>query len=738
MRRSIWIAGVVLAAVVVVAAGAWLLVDPNTYKAKIEQAVLHDTGRALTLGGPLHLRLTPGLTLVAEKVDYANPPGYSRPQMFSADEVRATVALLPLLGGRIHIGSLVLVHPDLLLERNAAGEGNWVTSKPASGGSNGGSPVRAQETAQLQDLQIEDGLVTWRDPRIGHPIIVQVAKLDAGEAAPDAPITLAMTGARNGVDFALSGAFGSLARLLDRTATTPWPVRASLSAKDATLAVDGSLTSPQTASGYELNATLAAPDLQAVAPLVPEWPTPSLHDLKFAATVADKSGMLLISDATLQAIYEGQPISLKASVGPYGEGKAVPVKVAAEGFGARFSAEGSASPPTGVDLKEVKFTSASADIAGAVTIGLAPRPSLSGTLSATRLDLDAIRASAGQAPASAPGPAPGAVAVKSAGVGRDEKLPFERLKLADGDVSLRVATLKTGGIRYTDLVAHVVLQAGRLRIEHAEGNLPGGHLAADLDIDASRQPPHEALLLHAPGLALRPLLTDLDLPDDASGVLEVDADLRGEGDSIHTIAERLDGHLGLAMVNGTLDNRLISRLIGPVLKSVRLPIDVPPAGGHSDIRCFAARLDASQGIAAVRAALLDVVRFRITAAGTIDLGDEMMALRLRPYVLLAGNGVVVPLLLTGPFAAPRVSVSPTGPVESVASLAASLLAKGSRLTPVTSALASTGEQLLGDADTGNCAPALRLARDGADGPQPPPPKGQKDNPVENLLRGLFK
>jgi uncharacterized protein involved in outer membrane biogenesis len=728
MRRAIWIGGVVVAALL---GGAWLLIDPNDYKGRIEQAVLHDTGRALTLAGPLRLRLTPGLTLVAEKVDYANSAGYSRPLMFSADEVRASVALLPLLRGRIHITRLVLVHPDLLLERNAAGEGNWVTRKPASGGPSGASDVRPQETAQLQILQIEDGIVTWRDPRIINPIIVQVAELDAEEAAPDDPITVAMRGARNGVDFAFSGAFGSLARLLDRSAKTPWPLRASLSAKDATLVLDGSLTSPQSASGYDLDASLAASDLQALAPLVPEWPIPKLRDAKVAAQVADEGGMLLISDATLQATYEGQPISLKASVGPYAAGRAVPVKVAADGFGASFSAEGSASPPTGVSLKVVKFTSASADIDGDVVIGLAPRPSLSGRLAATRLDLDAIRAAAGQAPAAAP-------QAKPAGAEPEAKLPFDRLKLADGDLALRVDSLKTGGIHYTDLAAHVVLQGGRLRIEHAEGNLPGGHLTADLDIDASRQPVHEALALHAPGLALRPLLTDLGLPDDASGVLEVDADLRGEGDTLGAIGESVDGHLGLAMVNGTLDNRLITRLIGPVLRSVKLPIEVPPSGGHSDIRCFAARLDASHGMAAVRAALLDVQRFRITAAGTIDLGDEVMALRLRPYVLLAGNGVVVPLLLTGPFASPKVSVSPTGPVESVASLAASLLAKGSRLTPVTSALASTGEQLLGDADTGNCAPALKLARDGADGPQPPPPKVQKDNPVGNLLRGLFK
>ena len=63
-----------------------------------------------------------------------------------------------------------------------------------------------------------------------------------------------------------------------------------------------------------------------------------------------------------------------------------------------------------------------------------------------------------------------------------------------------------------------------------------------------------ALVLRAPGLSVRALALMLGLPSDASGSLEVDANLNGAGDSLHAIVGGVSGTLGLAMVNGQIDN----------------------------------------------------------------------------------------------------------------------------------------------------------------------------------------
>ena len=135
-------------------------------------------------------------------------------------------------------------------------------------------------------------------------------------------------------------------------------------------------------------------------------------------------------------------------------------------------------------------------------------------------------------------------------------------------------------------------------------NSAGGSL-----IDANPPKPPVALEPRAPGLSLRALALMLGLPSDAAGSLEVDANLNGAGDSLHVIAVGLNGTLGLAMVNGEIDNSSLNRLLGPILTSASLPLSLINPGqsirGSSALRCFAARLDAHEGLATFRALYLD-------------------------------------------------------------------------------------------------------------------------------------
>ena len=54
----------------------------------------------------------------------------------------------------------------------------------------------------------------------------------------------------------------------------------------------------------------------------------------------------------------------------------------------------------------------------------------------------------------------------------------------------------------------------------------------------------------------------------------MDANLNGAGDSLHAIAAELNGTLGLAMVNGQIDNAPLNRVLGPILTSASLPLSL--------------------------------------------------------------------------------------------------------------------------------------------------------------------
>ena len=140
-----------LACVVVIAlvAGAVAIArfDPDSLKPRIEAAVKRATGRELTLNGEIGLKLALSPTIQVADAAFANPPGFSRPQMATLQGLELQLGLLPLLSGRYEINRLVLIHPDILLETDAAGTPNWritpEVSPAAPAGSESSWPSRA-------------------------------------------------------------------------------------------------------------------------------------------------------------------------------------------------------------------------------------------------------------------------------------------------------------------------------------------------------------------------------------------------------------------------------------------------------------------------------------------------------------------------------------------------------------------------------------------------------------------
>src|SRR6201997_1037042 len=139
IRIAIWS---VVAVIVLIVAGAGVFIatfDPNSYKPRIVAAVKQATGRDLDLQGNIHLGLSLQPTLTVENVSLSNPPGFSRPQMMTLQELDLKLALIPLLSREVQIDRLVLVKPDVLLETNAQGQANWVFTPQAP--TNPGTPA---------------------------------------------------------------------------------------------------------------------------------------------------------------------------------------------------------------------------------------------------------------------------------------------------------------------------------------------------------------------------------------------------------------------------------------------------------------------------------------------------------------------------------------------------------------------------------------------------------------------
>ena len=112
-------------AILILLLGVWgtvvFMLDEARLKSLAVEQVEQRTGRALTLGGPLSVKLFPRIELVAEDVTLDGPPGLDGPALFTADAFRMSVALWPLLRGEIETGALTLEDAEIQLYTDRSG-----------------------------------------------------------------------------------------------------------------------------------------------------------------------------------------------------------------------------------------------------------------------------------------------------------------------------------------------------------------------------------------------------------------------------------------------------------------------------------------------------------------------------------------------------------------------------------------------------------------------------------------
>jgi uncharacterized protein involved in outer membrane biogenesis len=309
---------------------------------------------------------------------------------------------------------------------------------------------------------------------------------------------------------------------------------------------------------------------------------------------------------------------------------------------------------------------------------------------------------------------------------------------AEGQVS--IAHLTWGGAAYRAVAVRLSLHDGKLRLDPVSADLPEGHLEGALSVDASQANPPVAVRLQSPSFALQSLLTALKQPAYITGNLQVQADLHGAGSTPHAIASTLGGTLGLAMANGSLDNRLLGSTLGSILREINL-LDLVGRGGNSEVQCFAARLDAANGIATLRSLVLVSSLLTMDGSGSLNLGAETLDLRVQPQARIAGTGVVVPLQISGPFRSPTTRSDTAAAItENAGTVAGAVLGKTNPLGAIAGALGA--KQLLGGTPSVDCGPALSTARGGAGGQAPaarPAPSALPKVPnVGGALKQLFR
>lgn len=543
---------------------------------------------------------------------------------------------------------------------------------------------------------------------------LKITAVDISAPPNDQPVHLSVQASRDTVPLSLTATVGAGATTLQGQ-SAPVPVDMIVHAGNASLTVKGTIAHPETLSGANLTLAAVVPDLGALA-AVARHPLPAVKDIALQTRLTDGPG----------------------------------------GF------------QHGAALQDLSLTTSDGDVSGDLSVAAGPPQTLDGTLHAKRIDADALLAALGKpvAPpppagtpptspaqgtaaqgtasgaASRPAPpahgAPAPRPAASGGLFSDTPLPFAALRQANANLAVTVDDLRSGGLDYRGITIHLVLQNGKLQVAPFDATLPEGKLVGRLSVDANPPVPPVALTLHAPGLAVAPLLAAAGVPGYASGNLEVYADLHGAGASPHAIVAGLDGSLGLAMQGGTIDTRLLNSLLGPVLERANL-LQLLGGGGTSALRCFALRADLHHGVADLRTLLLNSALLTMDGTGSANLASETLDLRLRPQGRIAGTTLVVPLDVSGPIRAPAVKVNAIGAAKAdVGSVAGAVAGAATPLGLIGGLLG--GGRLLNTASADTCPGPLALAR----GETPPAAAAapaarseKTDSPV-SVLKNLFR
>ena len=391
----------------VIGTGVWVamgnLVNTNTVRGELQRAVHNAIGRDLTiLGG---IRIIPGLNpaLVVNGIALSNTPGGSPQNILSAQSLRASLELLPLLTGAVVVHEVVLEQPELLLQRAPDGTPDWRFSRPArpittrTPESAGGPPAGGGHNNTSLDIRrvlLQGGHITWQGAD-GAPAVLAIDRAEITTDGVTSPLFAGLRGHLGDLPVTFDAQAGDFERLEGGPVTAlagSWPLSGKLSVGDASASWNGGVNHPEDFRGYSFQFTANAPDLQKFYVLLPPALALPLHDVNLTVRLSDGSNdqfrtnalSIFAGASDLSAAIPGL-ILKKAVFSAPGPGQQVQLSVDGTFQGAPLRVNGTSTQP---DVLEAGIPVPLAFSAQAASASITARGTIPPSWGGTGLELD--------------------------------------------------------------------------------------------------------------------------------------------------------------------------------------------------------------------------------------------------------------------------------------------------------------------------------------------------------------
>ncbi len=251
----------------------------------------------------------------------------------------------------------------------------------------------------------------------------------------------------------------------------------------------------------------------------------------------------------------------------------------------------------------------------------------------------------------------------------DRLLGARFLRRFDADIDVRAKEVLAGVDRLADGEIHLKLRDGRLDLDPAVVNLPGGSMRLSLTYDLKESELDFAVAAYIERFDYGIIARRLGRADDLRGLFSMTLEMQGRAPSLDTIMRNANGRLDVAVWPTELRSGVFN------LWSVNLVLKLLPLiepDGQSQVNCIVGRFDLKGGIVSDDKIIIDTTALRIRGAGQANLATEQLSFVFRPRAKgVALFRLQTPLRVTGTLYDQRFGFAPGDTAESVLRLIAS-------------------------------------------------------------------
>lgn len=594
-----WIAGIFVALLAIIAVAAATM-DWTPAGRWAAERLSASVGRDIRLNGGMDVdwSWTPRITLTDLSV--ANAAWGSEPRMAQVDRLELAIRIPPLLWGRLELPEVILTGPDLLLERNKDGFGNWVFGDPeaARRAADAAKPDERGEMPIVERLGIRDALLIYRDPE--KRVDVRSRLSTAAGSGPEGRDIVRLEGEGTLADKPLRIMLLGGPLLMLRETKEPYPVDLQITAGRTRASMTGTFLEPVKLQGATLALQLQGPNLAEIFPLF-GIPTPITAPYLLAGKVARNGDAWEVQDL----------------VGRVGE----------------------------------------SDIAGWVTLEPRPeRPLIRGELVSEKLRLVDLGGFIGYDPGAGGTDRPSTVPP-----GRllpDLKIESDRLEAADMDLRFTGGELVVPILPLERLTFRFRLEDRLAMLDDLAVKAKVGGIGGRALLNGRSEIPSATFDVQLDGVGLKQFFAGTRFADETEGTIGGRMRVEGHGNSLAEIMASANGEMGVVMPGGQVSHLLIEAAGLDVAEGLAKLL-----GGDDpvSVRCAVADLSIEDGTMRSNALVFDTTDTKIEGGMTVDFDTEALAARLEaepkdPSPLSAK----VPITVGGTLAAPEPGIEAGG------------------------------------------------------------------------------